>query len=98
MKKLEEFYSRSAAPWGTSVTVSEDRGYLTLEIRTGNVTVSHALTKATAEALGEALTRAKDHAYSRDGGVDYTVIDGVEVPSAMYTSLGSAGDDEAVGE
>lgn len=88
MKLLEAFYARCAAPWATTVEIKgrEDRGSgLVLEIRSGNNTAVHSLTRQAAKALGEALIRQADKGEgSTHGDVEWNVIDGVEQPLREY--------------
>lgn len=82
--RLESFYARSAAPWATSVDIRGSQFGLEVEIRSGNNTTVHSLTRQAAKALGEALLRQADKGESSThGDVDWDVIDGVEQPDAM---------------
>jgi len=78
---LEQFYARCAAPWATSVQIRGSQFGLELEIRSGNNTTTHALTRQAAKALGESLLRQADKGEgSTHGDVEWDVIDGVEQP------------------
>lgn len=70
-KLLESFYARGAAPWSTTVKIFEEHGSIKLVIKTGNTDTTHYFTKATVEALGEALLRSLTEARVKDGDVTF---------------------------
>jgi hypothetical protein len=70
-KLLESFYARGAAPWATSVKIIEDHGSISLSIKTGNTESIHWMTRATVEALADALFRSVSEARVRDGDVTF---------------------------